>query len=671
MSNVIGHLPQDATNTIQQVELKRRHPGLQLDKFSPPGLQEDQSGALDDVVKTQGDPVLFEALVQTREFMLASLRALCWLGTTTGSLTLHLARAAALENAGLCLHPLYGFVYFPGSGLKGMARAFAATSGASEADITRIFGHAPEKARGDASGAAGTVIFHEAWPTRWPALMRDIANVHHPDYYHGNASPPADWNNPNLVSFLAIGKGVEFRFALSPRDAAAAESDLTLARKWLIGALFHLGVGAKTNAGYGVIVCPEHPAPDYFPEHNELLTLDLRLVTPAFLAGAAQKAEDCTLRVPTLRGVLRWWWRTLHAGSVDLETLREMEAVVWGDTLSGSPVRMTVTPQGRIVPQHFDRVAHMHSHRLPPPPDNRTSMGLHYAAYGMDETSIAKSTGEKQTKRRWYVPAGSRWTLHCRIRPQPPLRDPEHKNKVIRQGLAAEQIREQVEAALWLLTHYGGVGSRGRKGFGSFADPPELAALDINQCLARAKAFREAWGVREGRVPDTAALRGAQPSLVNEDPPRRDWPELLTPLKTTVESDVWFALDTLGAALKAFAANYANQQDPKAALGLPRKTALSISRQNNGLKRWAAPAVFHFAESPQETLQLRIVAFAVPLPDAQTNKEIMAALMQHFKTDLKRQLNRSRPSGSSPRGPQRPGGPPRPPGPRPANRPRY
>ena len=41
---------------------------------------------------------------------------------TIGPLTLHLARASALENAGICLHSLYGFTYLPGSGLKGMAR---------------------------------------------------------------------------------------------------------------------------------------------------------------------------------------------------------------------------------------------------------------------------------------------------------------------------------------------------------------------------------------------------------------------------------------------------------------------------------------------------------------------------------------------------------------------
>src|SRR5581483_6165314 len=60
--------------------------------------------------------------------LLGKLPGACFFSsTTTGPLTLHLARASALENAGICLHPLYGFASLPGSALKGMARAYAET----------------------------------------------------------------------------------------------------------------------------------------------------------------------------------------------------------------------------------------------------------------------------------------------------------------------------------------------------------------------------------------------------------------------------------------------------------------------------------------------------------------------------------------------------------------
>ena len=43
---------------------------------------------------------------------------------TCGSLTLHLSRSGALENAGIALQPVYGFVYLPGSIIKGLVRSW-------------------------------------------------------------------------------------------------------------------------------------------------------------------------------------------------------------------------------------------------------------------------------------------------------------------------------------------------------------------------------------------------------------------------------------------------------------------------------------------------------------------------------------------------------------------
>src|SRR6202040_1696485 len=141
---------------------------------------------------------------------LERLRAAFFRCTTTGPLTLHLARASALENAGICLHPLYGFVYFPGSGLKGMARAYAETvwlpaqsdQKSAWRKIEDVFGWAPNPHRGqqikdkahpasrrlmddrdlqspEITSSCGAVVFHDAWPETWPRLRLDIVNNHH------------------------------------------------------------------------------------------------------------------------------------------------------------------------------------------------------------------------------------------------------------------------------------------------------------------------------------------------------------------------------------------------------------------------------------------------------------------------------------------------------------
>src|SRR5262249_3738575 len=157
------------------------------------------------------------------------LNARAWSRVTSGALTLHLARASALENAGLCLHPLYGFAYLPGTGLKGLARAYAETVWIASLPIEKqaegwkqvesVFGWAlgsdlippgqskpwkpregcPEHGTEDAANA-GTIVFHDAWPTSWPPLHVDIVNNHHPTYYQGDG-PPGDWDSPNPVYF--------------------------------------------------------------------------------------------------------------------------------------------------------------------------------------------------------------------------------------------------------------------------------------------------------------------------------------------------------------------------------------------------------------------------------------------------------------------------------------
>jgi CRISPR-associated protein Cmr6 len=111
-----------------QMPLHQAHPGLRLDKFLRPCAdQKQQREVLGGVAKLPGDGSLLGELRLRRDDVLRGLKAHTWSQATSGRLTLHLARASALENAGLCLHPLYGFTYLPGTGLKGLARAYAET----------------------------------------------------------------------------------------------------------------------------------------------------------------------------------------------------------------------------------------------------------------------------------------------------------------------------------------------------------------------------------------------------------------------------------------------------------------------------------------------------------------------------------------------------------------
>ncbi|NPV08298.1 MAG: type III-B CRISPR module RAMP protein Cmr6 [Anaerolineae bacterium] len=176
----------------------------------------------------------------------------------------------------------HGSPILPGSGLKGVARAWGLRQVAravgvkelgkleqvlsaagdwekdwreqlGEMDITSsafdfrlIFGTTAE---------AGRAIFFDGMPKPGVKLDLDIMNPHYPEYYAGRDAP-TDSQNPRPVTFLTVAPGSEFVFAVGWRgrwDDQAREL-LEVAGRWLRQGLLHLGAGAKTSAGYGYFV---------------------------------------------------------------------------------------------------------------------------------------------------------------------------------------------------------------------------------------------------------------------------------------------------------------------------------------------------------------------------------------------------------------------------------
>ncbi|MBK8176007.1 MAG: type III-B CRISPR module RAMP protein Cmr6 [Rhodospirillales bacterium] len=611
-------LPTRTAAVFRSVRVDLRHPGLLLDKFSPPGEQKTQKRALDAVLKCSGSDAFLQQLRARRGETLAQFSARSWTAETTAPMTLHLSRASALENAGICLHPLYGFVYLPGSGLKGMAHAYAETvwlaskpiehQAAAQADIERVFGLAP---KGKEGGAAGSVIFHDAWPETWPSLIVDIVNNHHKKYYRSEDAP-GDWEDPEPSYFLAVPAGTSFSFALSPRREQ--EDDFALARKWLTGALCHLGAGAKTAAGYGGFRLHREPAPTAPKEvvgDEEKWTewnTPLELVTPAFLAGANQEEGDCDLRPATLRGLLRWWWRTMHAAYVDSHTLQALEATVWGNTKAGSPVRIIVEPLAKPRAEAYGKSSIAKAAHLPEPKQPKTTQGLSYISYGMDETvkePNAEGREEKKRKQRYFLPPVAKWTLRLFARSSRFPADAKQQKKHL--IIPADIILEQAKAALWLLCHCGGIGSRSRKGFGSFS---EINGFCIQSCQAAAERLRAACGKggRDARAPEDVETPSLETRLSFED----------GNLGTT---DPWNAADKLGTALQSFVKSL--PKEDRKALGLPRAEATS---------RHAAPMHFHVFGGKNQLLNLRVTAFTTRIHDLNLQKcrDVLTKLMEYL-----------------------------------------
>ena len=582
-----------------------------------------QHSALLAVAECQGDEDLLKALLRRREGALDQLRAHRFEMKTLGPLTLHLSRSGALENAGIALHPVYGFVHLPGSGLKGMARAWAETVwakaqadpdeawrrigqafGWSDGSETRKRGWRPDSAALPDGTSIGRIVFHDAWPLTWPRIEPDIVNNHNQAYYAGNGEP-GDWHDPVPVYFLAVAEGARFEFALSDRKRDD-DGLLALAEEWLRSALELEGAGAKTAAGYGRF---SHEGTRARPAARPLgASHGLRLLSPAFLAGARQDESDCDLRPATLRGLLRWWWRTMHAAHVDLGTLRCLETAVWGDAESGSPVRISLEPVLRPPPEpHPDRKDQqfLRRHDLRQPEGRKVTQGLFYASYGM---------AEKEP--RWLMPAGAAWKLHLSVR--------DGKFFAVsgdEESIPASMLLEQAEAALWLLARFGGAGSRSRKGFGSFDDIEVRGIASRDDCIAVAARFRDACGVK-----DSPARRLDGPVLE----------EAIVLEKTTPWQDPWLVLDCTGMALQLFAKGLSGGD--RSALGLPRRTGSGPDARElraGSLTRHASPAIWSLGRAEDERLTVRLTAFPAPrLPDPETSKRVLGELVEAARARL-------------------------------------
>lgn len=197
-------------------------------------------------------------------------RALCHKVKTNGRLVTGLGDASVLE-VGLTLHHTYGVPYLPGSGLKGLAAAYAHQRlGANDPQWKRVQkpGTRPvvssivsPNAPGDAKTSgeyyrtlfgdtdeAGAVDFEDALvkPKSWK-LRPDVMTVHHQDYYNAGKAPksaPADWDSTNPVPFLSVS-GTFLIVLRGPQDWCAVAWEI------LQAALMREGAGGKTSSGYG------------------------------------------------------------------------------------------------------------------------------------------------------------------------------------------------------------------------------------------------------------------------------------------------------------------------------------------------------------------------------------------------------------------------------------
>lgn len=538
------------------------------------------------------------------------------------------------ENSGLCLHPFFNCPMIPGSALKGISahcayEQFEALENSQEAEATaktiiRVFGYPTgnkklnkfiktrnlhqSDAKGNELASAANISFLSATPcdTNWQ-LVTDIQTPH-----GGN-----DYTNPVPIPFLAVASGAKFRFCLKKINNGS-DDDLEQAEQWLKKALCQNGAGAKTNAGYG-----------WFKggKFNEK-TVRLDLVSPAFLGGASHDCKDDTeLRVPSLRGVLRWWWCTLYRGVLENDQLQKLQDIVWGSTEKASLIRLKVVSTNSVCKlfnykDRFDLSADFAGdHNIDP-----KRSGLLYMAYGMDE----KLRGE--IKQRFYIEPGANWVLDIK------LRNRQKSYDILGKQIDANDVIEQCFLALSLLSNFGGIGSKSRKGFGSLSWDH---AYKLDECMQKRDHFVEklCMSKRLSDLPDYCLENAYMTNI-----------EIAT-------ADSWHAIDALGRVVQKFAGEYKHNSD-KAALGLPRKIHGPLEKplrhqststhqkpknlmpvlreaQNESKTRFSAPVFYHFEKSDDgKRFVVNITAFpSGMLTLKEVSKRMLKGLISSIKSD--------------------------------------
>jgi len=220
-------------------------------------FQRAKDELLDQVCRV-GYPTGYDAHIRRVRADLEASRAVCVEGRTLGRTIVGLGAKNGAEF-GITLDRTWGVPILPGSSLKGIAAA-AAKQLAAE-DSWRAAGDAYNWLFGT-TDETGHVQFLDAWLIPGTArggrlLQRDVMTPHHQAYYqhsgHGEPPPPSDMDGPNPIGFVSVSGA--FLIAVVG-EQPWADAAMVLLKQ----GLEVLGIGAKTNGGYGRIEVDFEPA---------------------------------------------------------------------------------------------------------------------------------------------------------------------------------------------------------------------------------------------------------------------------------------------------------------------------------------------------------------------------------------------------------------------------
>lgn len=184
------------------------------------------------------------------------------------------------------------------------------------------------------------------------------------------------------------------------------------------------------------------------------IILKLRIVTPLFIGGAEQE-QIAELREPSIKGLLRFWYRAIYPNDA------ECEARIFGGQGKGqgqSRVLLRITDKKLTFGKKGDQCW-----------DGMKTAYLGYGVINREETgevTVDRQGNRKKVKKdittRPYIKSGSHFVLAILFKPVPKDTSEENIKNF-------HDDEHRVRMAVWAWLMFGGLGARTRNGFGSLA----------------------------------------------------------------------------------------------------------------------------------------------------------------------------------------------------------
>ena len=171
---------------------------------------------------------------------------------------------------------------------------------------------------------------------------------------------------------------------------------------------------------------------------GKMLRVDFQIVTPLVLSGADQRRAE--LRLPSVKGMLRYWYRAVDP---EYNQKRKLDDEEKGSTWENSLFGGTGAGEGQSC-----FLMRLHS-KNPAVRGWKKRIDLSYLAF-----SLEGKRGRIVQEPRGYLEPNNTFSLSFCMRPSIE---------------AVDQYWRRLIAAIWLLGHVGGLGYRSRRGFGSVA----------------------------------------------------------------------------------------------------------------------------------------------------------------------------------------------------------